>query len=185
MDLDYYKKMNIFQPFEDYIRKFILEDNDLFKFIFYAQQSPLLQPDEENPYRIFDASENNEHGVVLFGRKNNAILNTSTVILLVDFEITNKGSLREYNNVSIIFRIILKGDIQKLENGLDRAFIIDKLLENNFNRANINGLGYITKKSTAYTAINEENNSYMSIYKGNVFSCDDMNNKNFLKKIGR
>jgi hypothetical protein len=186
VNLDDLKKMNTFQPFEDFIRQFILEDDPLFRMIYFPTSNPLDEnqyPNEENPYRIFEASESNEHGVILFGRKNDEILNTSSICVMIDFEQMQKGSLQEYNTVYILIRTILKGDVQKLENDLDRAFIIDKFIENNLDRSNLTGLGEIKKTSFKALPLNEQNSGYLSMYKGTVFSSDFINNKNIQKRI--
>jgi len=182
MTLDDLETINNFQVFEDFIREFIILDTDLFKMIYYPQKNPLIQADEENPYKIFEESESNEHGVVLFGAKNNEILNTSNIVILIDFEQTPKGNLQEYNTVYIIIRTILKGDVQKLGNGLDRAFIIDKLIENQLDRSTLTGLGEIKKTSFKPLPLNEQNQGYIAMYKATSFAYDFLNNKNIQKK---
>jgi len=174
-----------FNMFEDFIKEFILSDNALFRMIYFPQKNPLLPEDEENPYKIFEDIEgDNTHGAVLFGRKFNTILNTATIVVLVDFECYQKANSQEFDKITIIFRIILKGvDVQKLENGVDRAFIIGKLISDNFDLANVNGLGQVKKKSMGYSAINEENSSYLLTFSANSFSSDIGNNKNFKKRI--
>jgi hypothetical protein len=183
MDLNDYKQMNSFQQFEDYIKQFIVTNIDLFKFIFYPMSNPLNEDEQEDPYRIFEESESNEHGVVLFGAKNDEILNTSSICILIDFEQTPKGNLQEYNTVYILIRTIIKGNIQKLENGLDRAFIIDKLIENNLDKSNLTGLGEIRKTDFKPLPLNEQNQGYLSMYKAIVFSYDFIDNKNIQARI--
>lgn len=186
MNLDDLKKINVFQPFEDFIKKVIMTNEPLFRMIYFPTSNPLdevLYNYPEDPYKIFKESENNEHGVVLFGRKNNVILNTSTIILLVDFESTIKSNFTEYENIHIILRIIIKGDVQKLENEIDRSFVIAQMIDNTINLASVNGLGEIKKKSMNYSSINEQNNCYMLMYSATSFSSDLSNNKNFQKRI--
>ena len=182
MNLDDYKKMNSFQVYEDFIRNFFLADVDLFKFVFYPSSNPLNELDEENPYKIFEETDNG-HGTVLFGRKNNTILNTCTIVVLIDFEQTSKTNYQDYRTDCIIIRTIIKGDVQKLANGLDRAFIIDKLIENNLNKANITGLGTVKKLSFGEMPLNEENSGYISLYSATNFSYDVINNKNIQSRI--
>ena len=178
--LDDLKELDDFKLFKDFIKRFILQSEDLWKLIFYGSGNPLLLDVSENPYEIFTPSS--EHGCVLFRRKNDTILNEEQVSVLIDFE--SASSSCEYDSVYIVVRIIAKGsNIQDLENGVNRSFAISKLFDDEFNTANINGLGEVKKKSMTPLSVNEENAGYLLLYTGHSFSSDIINNKNFKKRL--
>lgn len=181
---------NDISKFKTFIKKFILEDLDLQKMIYYPYSSPLDKEDLENPYNIFDSTTavksdgTGAHGVVLFRRKCDEIINVEIPIVLVTFESTNKSNSKEFNNLYIIFRIICKGqNIQELSNGDNRIEKIAEFIDNNFNYARVNNLGKTKQSSYSELSLNEENDGITLMYRANSFNCDWSSNKNFQKRI--
>jgi hypothetical protein len=191
MTIDDLKELDDFQEFKKFIKIFILQNSDLWKLIYYPVSDPLSQEDSENPYDIFDNStamnedgSNGIHGVLLFKDKNNAILNASIPIILINFHSTRKSNSIEFNNVYCVFRIICKGDsVQELANGVNRSFAIAKLIDDEFAKANVNGLGKVERISFSELSLNEENVGYNIVFKASSFACDSLNNKNLNKRI--
>jgi hypothetical protein len=169
--------------FKNFIKQFFIDNEQLFRLVWFADSNALDEsicsyPDD--PYQLFIPSK--EHGCVLFRRKNNEILSEECVNILIDFHTASLS--REYDMVYIIFRIIIKGDnIQELSNGINRSFAIMKLMDNEFNRATINGLGEVKKEKIRDLNINEQNVGYTCIYSGHSFSSDYLNNKNIQKQL--
>ena len=187
------KELDNYQDFKKFIKTFILTDMNLWKVVYYPNFSPLDENDPENPYDIFESEtatsdeEGAIHGVFLFRQKNNTILNSSIPIVLIDFISRSKGNKKEYNNVYINFKILCKGDyiqeIQYEEEINNRCAVIAELIDNNFNKANINGLGEVERIGYEPIPINEENEGFLCTYRASSFSYNFMNNKNIQRKI--
>jgi hypothetical protein len=168
-------EMDDFQKYKNFIKNFILNDMPLWKIIYSPLKNPLIIEDPENPYVIFQNEdvENDNHGVVLFKQKNNEILNYGTVCVLVDFETTSFGNSDLLDNLYIIFRIIIKSnDIDELENGLSRLYIIADLINRHLDHAEIGSIGYVKKQSMNPIPANEENSAITIIYK-----CRNLSNR--------
>lgn len=188
--LDDLQELDNTQIFKRYIKNFILQNSDLQKLIYYPVKNPLLKDDLENPYDLFESTTaissegSGVHGVVLFRRKCDEIINTEIPIILITFESAPKGNSLTYRDIFIIVRIIAKGsNIQELENGLNRIDCIAKLFDDEFNQANITGLGKTKKEKYADLSINEQNDGKMLIYCASDFSYDYINNKNIQRQI--
>jgi hypothetical protein len=169
-----------FDKFKSFIRNSIMSDEDLFKMIYYQYSSPLDMDYPENPYDIFTSS--NEHGCVLFRRKNDEILSDEQINVLIDLHSSSISN--EYNVVYIVVRIICKGEnIQELADGTNRVFSIAKSFDNNFNLAHVTGLGEVRQEKFKEIELNSQNVGYMLIYKAYTFSSDWSNNKNFQEQF--
>jgi hypothetical protein len=188
--LDDLTSINEFDKYEQFIRKFILENNSLWKLIFYSYSNPIEDEraiDPENPYQIFkrevNADGTDSHGVVLFQDKDDFIQNSNGVTLLISYESGRLGNSYFLDDNYIIFQVICKGsDTRKLANGKDRIEVIMDLIDNEFNLARVNNVGEIHKISYKKLSLNEENVGKVAIYHcvgwGNKLS----NNKNYLKR---
>jgi hypothetical protein len=172
------KELDDFQIFKRYIKSFILQDSDLQKIIYYPYKNPLIKDDLENPYDIFDSStvmssdEKGVHGVVLFRRKCDEILNSEVPIILISFESTTIGYSNILDKVYIVIRIITKGStIQELENGLSRGNVIAELFDKYLNSSEISSIGKTTRKTfKSLNNINEENDGFIIIYKAQTLA---------------
>lgn len=189
MNLDDLKEINDYDKVKQFIKIALLTNEQLFRLIFFANKNPFDEinyPMPENPYAIFEEndSSDNPHGVVLFDRKNDSILNSEIVNLLIDMESLPMGSYREYSSNRIIIRVIEKGSsIRTLENGVERFYAIFKLLDDELNKANINGLGLLERTHISEMSLNNENSGLMCIYKYSSFSYDFSSNKNIQNRI--
>jgi len=187
------KELDGFDDYRNFIKSFIIQNSNLWKIIYYPVFSPLKEEDLENPYEIFEDSSaitekgNEVHGVVLFKQKNNTILNSSLPVILINFRSSTKGSLKEYNNIYIVIKIICKGeyiqDIEYEDDVCSRSNVIAKLFDNNLNKANINGLGEVKRISFDNLSINEENTCLLLTYRLTSFSCDLSSNINFQENV--
>lgn len=176
-NLDDLKELDDFQIFKRYIKSFILQNPDLQKIIYYPVKNPLLMDDLENPYDLFDSSTvmsssgTGVHGVVLFRKKCDEIINAEIPIVLINSESTNLGDSGFMSNLYIVVRIIIKGStIQDLENGLSRSSVMADLFDKNINSAKVNSIGKIKRQSFNPLNLNEENTGYCIIYKAQVIS---------------
>lgn len=191
------KELDNFQIYKKFIRRFILEDESLFRLIYFGNKNvfdEMLCPYPENPFKIFTTDkedENDNHGVVLFKQKNSEILNYGTIVVLVDFETTRRGSSEFFDNLYIIFRIIGKSDnIQEIEdeegNLGNRLTSIIELIDNNFNLADVNNIGIVKRQSLNPLATNEDNFGYTVIYKAVESFAHINTNKNYqMRKYGK
>lgn len=179
--------LDSFKVFKDYIKKFVLEDSSLQKLIYYPYTNCLSMNDIEDPYDLFNENtavngDSGVHGVILFKRQANIIINSEMPLILVTFETTRKS--KTYSNIYIIFRIICKGtNIQELDDGSNRIYSIKEKISENLEMANITGLGEVTENSFKELSINDENDAVSLIYKCVDFSSDLSSNKNFQKRI--
>jgi hypothetical protein len=186
--LDDLLEIDDYLKFKTFIKKFILENENLYRLIYFSMSNPLdeitcVYP--EDPYGIFDNTDNT-HGVVLFDKKNDTILNTQSICVLIDFESTLKANSKEFNSVYILVRVLAKGsDIRKLSNEVDRISAIIKIFDDEFNTASVNGLGETRRQSISSVSVNEENVGNLVTYKANSFNSDWSTNKNFKKRILR
>lgn len=191
--LDSLKELDNFQDFKNFIMSFVLSNNDLLKLIYHPLSNPLDDEravDLENPYLVFDEDsaigedgKTGIHGVLLFKSKNNTILNTSIPVVLVFFNTAKLGNNNIYDNVYITFKIIMKGEsIQTLSNGLDRAYVIAKLIDDNFDQAKVNDYGRVHLQSFDPLPLNEENSGYMLVYRARTLRGVLLDNKNYLKR---
>lgn len=175
--LDDLQELDDTQIFKRYIKNFILQNSDLQKIIYYPVKNPLLKDDLENPYDLFDsttamsADGTGIHGVVLFRRKCDEIINAEVPIILIDFQSAKAGNSEILGDLYIIIRVIMKGtNIQELENGLSRSSVIAELFDKNINSEKVNSIGKVIRESYNPLPINEENSGYMGIYKARVIS---------------
>jgi len=186
-------ELHDFDEFKKFIKTFFITDEDLWKILYYPIYSPLAEEYKENPYDIFStdtmiSNEGNDiHGVVIFGQKNDEILNASVPIVLIDFKSTPTGRCGEYTRVYINFKILLKGtyiqNINYKDEECSRINIIAKLIDDNFNKASVNDLGLIKNIGFEPISINEENSAFSATYRGNTFAYDYINNKNVQNRI--
>jgi len=177
------ESLDCFKVFKDYIKKCVLEDNSLQKLIYYPYTNCLSMNNIENPYDLFNENtavdgDSGVHGVILFKRQANIIINAEMPLILITFETTRKR--KTYSNIYIVFRIICKGtNIQELDDGSSRIYSIKQKISDNLEMANITGLGEVTENSFNELSINDENDAVSLIYKCVDFSSDLLNNKNF------
>lgn len=176
-NLDTLRELDDFQIFKKYIKSLILQNSVLQKIIYYPFKNPLIKDDLENPYDLFDSSTvmssdgSGVHGVVLFRRKCDEILNAEVPIILITFESTKLGNSDMLDNVYIVIRTITKGDsIQELENGLSRSSVIADLIDKSLNSSKISSIGKVTRQSFQPLNLNEENDGFLTIYKAQVIS---------------
>lgn len=187
MNIDDLKELDDFDLFKKYIKNFIIDNDDLFRLIWFSNSNPLDEdicqyPD--NPWDIFKPSSNSEHGCLLFRRKNDIVQSGEQVCILITFHSAPKGNSLTFRDIFVIVRIITKGtNIQELENGLNRINCIAKIFDDEFNQANITGLGKTNKEKYRDLSLNEENDGMMLMYTANDFSYDYLNNKNIQKQI--
>ena len=193
-DLSSLKELDDFQIYKKFIKRFFLEDQDLFRLVFFQMKNPFDEDKcvyPENPFKIFTTEkedDNDNHGVVLFGQKNGEILNYGTTVILIDFETTRIGNSHVLDNLYIIFRIITKSeDIQELEdnegNIVNRSYAIAGLIDNNFNYARVNNVSEIRKQSIKPLSINEQNGGYSIVYKTSAWGSKLLSkNKNYRKQ---
>ena len=181
MNLDSLVELDDFGKFKSFIRNFIIEDSTLWKLIFYSCKNPLLEDYSDNPYDIFE--ESNEHGCVLFKRKNNTVLSEEAVNILVDFYDTKISDSYFLNDLYICFRILCKGtNVQELENNINRISAIAKRIDDQFNLANINKIGEIKRLSYKEIPINEQNDGVLLTYNCRNWSTHLTDNKNYMKR---
>ena len=173
--------MNDFKDIKDFIRYFIIDDENLFKVIYYSDSLALQNDLPDTPYEIFIPSSS--HGCVLFRRKNDVVLSEESVNILVTLYDVPYGNSKEYSSTFIDISIICKGvNVQELEDKTDRSAYISYLIDNNLNQARING-SLIKRESYKPIPLNEENSGYQIIYSCTNFSYDYLNNKNIQKQI--
>lgn len=182
MNLDSLVELDDFGKFKSFIRNFIIEDSTLWKLIFHSCKNPLLEEDSLAPYEIFN--ESSEHGCVLFKRKNNTVLSDEVVNVLVDFYDAKLGDSYFLNDLFICFSIIMKGtNIQELENGISRTSAIAKLIDDQFNLANVNKIGEIKRLSYKEIPINEQNAGMLITYCVKNWKTHLTDNKNYMKRM--
>jgi len=175
------KELNDFQNIKSFIRNFIIEEENLFKTIYFSDSSPTENDLPDNPYDIFTASSS--HGCVLFRRKNDIVQSEEGVNLLISMYSVPHGNFNEYADTYILISLICKGvNVQELEDGTDRSAYISYLIDNNLIQANING-SIIKKESYKPIPLNEENSGWQNIYRCTGFSYDYLANKNIQRQI--
>lgn len=193
MTEDDLKSINDFDKYTKFIQNFILQNTTLWKLIFYPFSMPLSDPraiDSENPYEIFsrevgsDGKILDSHGVILFDDKDDSIQNSSNVTVLVSYMSNRLGDSYFLDNNYIIIQIICKGSgVRKLANGKDRAEVIGKLIDDEFNKAKVNNIGDIQKISfEKLKNINEENIGRVATYKTRAFGFKAKDNINYKKR---
>jgi len=182
--------LDSFKVFKDYIRKMVLEDSELQKLIYYPYSDALDRADLENPYDIFSEdtatnSSNGVHGVLLFKRQADIIMNAEMPLVLISFETTKRS--KYISNVYIICKIICKGtNIQELNDGSSRIYSIKRKINDNLETANINNIGEFTENSFQELSINSENDAMLLMYKGFGTNAEISSNKNYqLRKYGK
>lgn len=175
------KELNNYQDIKSFIRNFIIEDENLFKVIYYSDTSALQKDLPDNPYEIFTPSSS--HGCVLFRRKNDVVLSEEGTNVLITMYNVPYGNFRNYSSTLIDISIICKGvNVQELDDSTDRSAYISYLIDINFNQAMING-SLIKRESYKPIPLNEENSGFKAIYSTVDFSYDYLNNKNIQKQI--
>jgi hypothetical protein len=188
---DNLKVIGDFDKYEKFIKQFMLSNINLWKLIYYPYSLPLSDVralDPEDPYQIFTRETDSSgkaldsHGVVLFQDKDDSIQNSSNTIILIHFNSSGLNGSHFVENQYITFQIICKGDIRKLANGVDRAEAIGKLIDDEFNKANLNKIDEIRRISFDKLNINEENSGRVAIYKVRNWSSHLSENKNYIRK---
>lgn len=175
------KELNDFQDIKSFINKFVIDDENLFKVIYYSESLALQKDLPDNPYEIFEPS--NSHGCVLFRRKNDVVLSEEGVNVLITMYDVPYGNLREYSSTYIQISIICKGvNVQELEDETDRSAYLASLIDNNLNQARING-SLIKRESYKPIPLNEENSGFQIIYSLVGFSYSVLENKNIQRRI--
>jgi len=176
-----FKELNDFQDIKSFIRNFIIEDENLFKTVYFSDSLPNDNDLPDSPYEIFKAS--NSHGCILFRRKNDVVLSEEGTNVLVTLYDVPHGSFKEYSSTLIDISIICKGvNVQELDDGTDRSAYIAYLIDTNFNQARING-SLIERESYKPISLNEENSGFRAIYSTINFSYDYLANKNIQKQL--
>jgi hypothetical protein len=179
-ELDNIKELDNFYEFKQYIKKSILESEDLFRLIYFCFKNPFDETTceyPENPFDLFQEvydSSNKSHGVVLFSQKNNAILNYETPVLLISFTTESSQDNKSINYTKIEFSIICKGtNIQELSNGVSRSYAIAKLIDNFMNHSSIAGSDKVKRLYFDNNILNEENCGYKITYQAISTSYSD------------
>jgi hypothetical protein len=157
------------------IKEIILSDQNLFKMIYYSDSNPLDKEYPENPFEIFEEqTQDNQHGVILFKEKDYTILNTECVNILVYFSSETFDNTKSISTIYVNFNIVLKGEnIQTLSDDSSRTYKISKLIDNQFNHAEIPGVGEINKEFLKKETISDENSFYHLSYKCKISSYSD------------
>jgi hypothetical protein len=159
-----------FKIFKDYIKTSILQDSEFQKLVYYPFSDCLNRRDIDNPFELFDEDSamnngNGVHGVVLFKRQADIIMNAEMPVILISFETTKRS--KWISNVYIMIRIICKGtNIQELNNGDSRIYSIKEKFNSYIEMANVNGIGEIKELSFKELSINNENDAVLLMYKG-------------------
>jgi hypothetical protein len=194
--LDDLREIDDFQIFKQYIKQFILENEDLYRCIYFCFSDPFDEdkcPMPDKRLDIFDASKiqqrdgdsptENIHGVVLFRPKNDNVINSEIPVVLVNFASVPKGNSNYVDELFISIKIICKGmKIQELANGLNRTAVIADMFNNNLNFARMNHLTKVKKQSFKDVSINEENSAYLLTYTCNVLANHLTKNVNYLER---
>ena len=164
-ELQSIQELDKFNIYKDYIKNFILTSENLWKIIYHSTSNPLDKEYGENPYSIFKNEKDSKHGVVLFKDKNDVILNSETVNILINFSSETSEDSDCINTIFIKYSVILKGvNIQTLADNSSRAYKICELIDEQFNHVNVTTAGKIKKVSFNNESINEENSSFKLIY---------------------
>jgi hypothetical protein len=172
VDLEDLKELDNFEEIKIYIKNFIIDDSELWKLIFYGYKNPLLEDYSDNPYQIFEPS--NEHGCILFRQKNDIVLSDEQVNILVKFTTEASKDNNYINYTKIQFSIIFKGiNIQKLENEKSRPYVIAQLIDNYMNHEKIQNSNKIKRLYFDNLSINEENCGYKLEYQIQATSYSD------------
>ena len=194
MNINSLRELDDFQKYKQFIRDFILQDETLFRLIYFCNKNVFDEEKcemPENPYKIFTTDkeyENDNHGVILFKQKNGEILNYGTVVVLVNFETTRLGNSSVMDNMYIIFRIIAKSEeIQELEddegNTVNRLYAIAECINNNCDHARVGNTGELRKQSMNALSINEENCGITLMFKTSEWGSKLLSrNKNYRKQ---
>lgn len=182
--------LDTFEVYKNYIRTFLLKDSELQKLIYYPYTNCLSMNDVEDPYDIFNEGtaingDSGVHGVLLFKRQSNIIINAEMPLVLITFETTPKS--KYISNIYIVIRIICKGvNIQELEDGSSRIYSIKRKINDWLETANINDIGEFTENSCKELSINDENDAMLLIYKGFGTNAEINTNKNYqMRKYGK
>lgn len=181
--------LDSFKIFKDYIKKCVLEDQDLQKLIYYPYSNCLERDDLENPFDLFTEDTvfkdgKGVHGVLLFKRQCDVIMNAEMPLLLISFETSTQSNSKEFQTVYILCKIICKGtNIQELNDLSSRIYSIAQELDNNLIDARINGLGTLKKSSMNELSINSENDAMLCIYQCSSFLKSTTNTKNYKKHL--
>lgn len=175
MNLENLKELDRFNVYREYIKNFFIENENLFKLVYYPLSSPLDTDLPDNPYSLFLEEQNdNVHGVVLFKQKNDDVLSYETPVILVNFTSETSKDNDYINIVSIEYKIILKGvNIQELVDESNRAYKIAELIDEQFNHKIIENTGKIKRLSFDNLSINEENCGYKLEYQIQSTSYSD------------
>ena len=185
MGLSDLKEIDDFQLFKKYIKNFIIQNEDLYRLIYFSNSNPYDEdscPYPEEPRDIFVAEK--EHGCVLFRRKNDIVQNEETTNILIDFTSAKLGNSKFIDSVFITIRIITKGvNIQELANGLARHSTIAKLIDSYLSHAKINNVDEVQRQSYNDISLNEENAGYLLIYSCANFGNKLDENKNYISGI--
>lgn len=171
MSLEDIKELDDFYEFKQHIKTFILQNESLFRLIFFCYKNPFDETNcefPENPYQIFSTeanNSNNPHGVILFKQKNDQILNYETPVILVKFTSETSKDSDSINYTKIEFSIICKGTgIQELENGKLRSYAIAELIDKSLNHIKFENSGEIKRLSFDDNSLNEENSGYKMLF---------------------
>jgi hypothetical protein len=185
------KEIDDFQKYKQFIKTFILENESLFRVIYFLVRNPMDElnyPYPENPYKIFTTekeSDTDNHGVVLFSQKNVEILNYGTVIILINFDTTKYGNSGLLDNLYITIRIICKSDaVEDIEdsegNIYNRASVIAEFINNEMDDKRVGNIGKVKKIAfKPLDGLNEGNFGYVLTYKARNLSnrmLDETNN---------
>lgn len=170
--IDNLKELDNFEEIKTYIKNFIIDDSELWKLIFYGYKNPLLEDYSDNPYQIFESS--NEHGCILFRQKNDVVLSDEQVNILVKFTTDASEDNNYINYTKIQFSIICKGtNIQDLENEKSRPYVIAQLIDNYMNHGKIQNSNKIKRLYFDNLSINEENCGHKLEYQIQATSYSD------------
>jgi hypothetical protein len=194
--LDDLKELNDFSEFREFIKNFIMEDRNLFRVVYFPYSDPFDEdkcPMPDRRLSIFDGSKiqqrdgnnavDNIHGVVLFRRRYDDVINSEIPVVLVDFHSAKVGNSKFIDDVFITFRIICKGvNIQELANGLNRSAVIADLIDNQFNFAMFSKISEVTNETYKEISINEENSGYLLTYRCRNLAHHLTKNVNYLER---
>ena len=188
------KELNDIQDIRDFIKDFIISDEELFKILYYPVSSPLDSELPDSPYSIFPEDNpdvgdelSNEHGVVLFRRKFDQVQSHEGVTLLIETISSRYGNSYYFNSTFVIFNIILKGtNVQTLSDGSSRLGVISRKIINNFDRAIVNNIGEVRFASEKLLSLNEENSGKAIFFELKTCATNLNENVNYqIRKYGR
>jgi hypothetical protein len=157
-------ELDNYDDYRNLIKEKILSCQNLWELIYFQSSNPLEQEYPENPYEIFEESNDGTHGFVLFKEKEVDILNSNSVIVLINFSSHRNSTYDSIQDVKIEIKIIFKGEIEVLADETSRSHRIAELLDENLNGVKIDNNSKIRRESFDILSINEQNYGSLLIF---------------------